>query len=49
MLADEDDVIAQALGAGAKFISPAQSYDYGYMQGLIINPFGHHWLIEMIL
>ena len=49
MVADEDDVIALALDAGARLISPAQSYDYGYRQALIIDPFSHHWLIEMIL
>lgn len=49
MVADEDDVIAQALDAGARLISPAQIYDYGYRQGLIIDPLGHQWLIEMIL
>ncbi len=49
MVADADAVIAQALNAGARLISPAQSYDYGYRQGLIIDPLGHQWLIEMIL
>lgn len=49
MIADVDAVIAQALDAGARLISPAVSYDYGYRQGLIIDPLGHYWLIEMIL
>ena len=49
MVADVDAVIAQALDAGARLISPAVSYDYGYRQGLIIDPLGHYWLIEMIL
>ena len=27
-------------------VSPAQTYDYGYRQGEIKDPFGHIWLIE---
>jgi PhnB protein len=42
-----DKVMKKALDAGAKEISPVQSYDYGYRQGEIIDPFGHLWLIEM--
>ena len=42
-----DIVMKKALEAGAKEISPVQSYDYGYRQGEIIDPFGHLWLIEM--
>ncbi len=49
MVADADAVIAQALNEGARLISAAQSYDYGYRQGLIIDPLGHHWLIEMVI
>lgn len=49
MVADVDAVIAQALDAGARLISPVVSYDYGYRQGLIIDRIGHYWLIEMIL
>ena len=42
-----DDVMSNAIEAGATVISPAQSYDYGYRQGEIKDPFGHVWLIEM--
>ncbi len=42
-----DTVMKKALAAGAKEISPVQSYDYGYRQGEFIDPFGHLWLIEM--
>ena len=49
MVADMDAVMASAVAAGAKVLSPATSYDYGYRQGLIIDPLGHQWLIEMIL
>jgi len=43
---DVDAVMDSAIAAGAKTISPAQSYDYGYRQGEIRDPFGHLWLIE---
>ena len=49
MVADMDKVMASAVAAGAKVVSPAQSYDYGYRQGTIIDPLGHYWIIEMIL
>ncbi len=46
-VSDVDAVIAQAISAGATVVSPAQSYDYGYRQGVIKDPFGHIWMIEM--
>lgn len=49
MVADVDAVMARALAAGAKEISPAKSHDYGYRQGSILDPLGHHWLIEMVI
>lgn len=44
---DVDQVIEQAIAEGATLLSPAQSYDYGYRQGEIKDPFGQVWLIEM--
>jgi PhnB protein len=49
MVADMDAVMARAVAAGAKVTSPAQSYDYGYRQGEIIDPLGHRWIIEMVI
>jgi PhnB protein len=46
MVADVDIVMTRALAAGARESSPAQDSDYGYRQGGIVDPFGHHWLIE---
>jgi PhnB protein len=43
---DPDGVAAKAVAAGGREISPVQDYDYGYRQGTIQDPFGHHWLIE---
>ena len=49
MVADVDPVINRAIEAGALVTSPAQDYDYGYRQGEIVDPLGHHWLIEMVI
>ncbi len=43
---DVDRVMDKALKAGAKLISPAQDYEYGYRQGDFLDPFGHQWMIE---
>ena len=44
---DVDDFISKAVQAGAELVSSVQSYDYGYRQGEIKDPFGHIWMIEM--
>lgn len=46
---DVDAVMQQALAAGATLRSPARDYDYGYRQGEIKDPLGHHWLIEKVI
>lgn len=43
---DVDAVMKSAVAAGAIEISPAKTYEYGYRQGEIQDPFGHFWLIE---
>ncbi len=43
---DVDALMKKAIKAGATEISPAQDYEYGYRQGEIKDPFGHHWLIQ---
>lgn len=43
---DVDSLIKKATANGAKLISPAQSYDYGYRQGVIEDPLRHRWMIE---
>jgi len=43
---DPDKFMANAIAAGAIEISAMQDYDYGYRQGNITDPFGHHWTIE---
>jgi PhnB protein len=42
-----DEVVARAIDAGASLVSAVQTYEYGYRQGEIKDPFGHVWLIEM--
>ena len=49
MVPDVDTVMKKALEAGARLISAAKSYDYGYRQGEVMDPFGHLWLIEMVI
>jgi len=46
MTADVHGVVAQAVAAGAEVISPVVDYEYGYRQGEIKDPFGHHWIIQ---
>ena len=43
---DVGAVMNKAIEAGAVEISAVKDYEYGYRQGEIIDPFGHHWLIE---
>jgi PhnB protein len=41
-----DTCLSKAMAAGAQLVQPAQSYDYGYRQAEIKDPFGHIWLIQ---
>jgi PhnB protein len=43
---DVNQVINDAIKAGAVEINPVQDYDYGYRQGTIKDPFGHYWQIQ---
>ena len=43
---DVQEVMTRAIKAGATQITPSTDYEYGYRQGEIKDPFGHHWLIE---
>ena len=43
---DVHTVFNNAIKAGATEISAVKDYEYGYRQGEIEDPFGHHWLIE---
>ncbi len=43
---DPDELMKRAQAAGGRVSSPIQDYEYGYRQGIIVDPFGHHWLIQ---
>ena len=45
-VSDVQAVMAKAINAGATEINAVKDYEYGYRQGEIKDPFGHHWLIE---
>lgn len=44
---DVDSIMEKAVKAEGVVLSQAQTYEYGYRQGEIKDPFGHVWLIEM--
>ncbi len=41
-----EEVMNQAIQAGAIEINPTTDYDYGYRQGMFKDPFGHYWQIQ---
>ncbi|WP_026967457.1 VOC family protein [Algoriphagus terrigena] len=43
---DVDEMMHQAIQAGAIEITPAKDHEYGYRQGMIRDPFGHYWQIQ---
>lgn len=43
---DPHAMVNRAEAAGARVSSPVQDYEYGYRQGIIVDPFGHQWLIQ---
>ncbi|RYY56944.1 MAG: VOC family protein [Chitinophagaceae bacterium] len=43
---DVDEVMHRAIAAGAKEVNPAEDHDYGYRQGMVLDPFGHYWQIQ---
>jgi PhnB protein len=49
MVNDVHAVFNQAVAAGAIVLSPVQDYDYGYRQGELKDPFGHHWVIQKVI
>ena len=45
-VANPDSLVKSAVVAGARVLNPIQDFEYGYRQGVVIDPFGHHWLIQ---
>ena len=42
---DPDGVAARAIAAGATEVFPVGDQPYGFRQGRVADPDGHHWLI----
>ena len=45
VVADPDAVAARAVAAGAREMFPVADQPYGFRQGRVVDPEGHHWLI----
>jgi PhnB protein len=45
-VSDVDEVMKKAIQAGATEVNPPKDYEYGYRQGMFIDPFGHYWQIQ---
>jgi PhnB protein len=45
VVSDPDAVAERAVAAGAQVLFPIGDQPYGWRQGRVIDPFGHHWLI----
>ena len=43
---DPAEMMRKAVAAGGRESSPVHDYDYGYRQGTVIDPAGHHWLLQ---
>lgn len=46
MVADVHGLFEKAIAAGAEIVDPVKDYEYGYRQGEIKDPFGHHWVLQ---
>jgi len=45
VVADPDAVAQRAIAAGASELFAIADQPYGWRQGRVVDPFGHHWLI----
>ena len=43
---DVHEVFNRGLAAGATQVSPVTDHEYGYRQGMFVDPFGHYWQIQ---
>jgi len=43
---DVHKVFQRALAAGATEVSPVTDHEYGYRQGMFMDPFGHYWQVQ---
>jgi PhnB protein len=42
---DPDAAAERAVDAGCRFVFPVRDQPYGWRQGRVVDPFGHHWLV----
>jgi PhnB protein len=42
---DPDAIAARAVEAGCELMFPVADQPYGWRQGRVVDPFGHHWLV----
>jgi PhnB protein len=42
---DPDAAFARAVAAGAKVVVPVSNQEFGWREGRVVDPFGHHWEI----
>ena len=42
---DPDAVAARAVDAGFELMFPVADQPYGWRQGRVVDPYGHHWLV----
>lgn len=42
---DPDGMAARAVAAGARLVFPVEDREYGWRQGRVVDPYGHHWMI----
>ena len=43
---DPDAIFQKALAAGAQSVSQVKDQEYGWRQGRVLDPYGHHWEIS---
>jgi PhnB protein len=43
---DPQATMKRAVAAGGRQASTVRDYDYGYRQGVVVDPAGHRWLLE---
>jgi PhnB protein len=42
---DPDGAFQNAIAAGGISVSPVENREYGWRQGRVLDPYGHHWEI----
>jgi PhnB protein len=45
-VSDPGVTMKAAVAAGGRETNPVQDYAYGYQQGTLVDPAGHHWLLQ---